>query len=130
MIYFGSREKDLLFKKKEEQMKKTVVGILVVASSLFMFSIALYAVNGNQKTPDEVLDNAWEKFGLVSYGIGETDPVISIGMDKTKSETKLREYLNDNLSEDVKEKYKIEVIKEDSKVLEKEHQKYLNHTKQ
>ncbi|MGX4295766.1 MULTISPECIES: hypothetical protein [Bacillus] len=111
-------------------MKKTVVGILVVVSSLFMFSIALYAVNGNQKTPDEVLDNAWEKFGLVSYGIGETDPVISIGMDKTKSETKLREYLNDNLSEDVKEKYKIEVIKEDRKVLEKEHQKYLNDTKQ
>lgn len=114
-------------------MKKKFIGFLVLASLLLMFNTASYASDTDEKSTAltvEVLESAWGKFELNSYGIGETDPVISIGMDKTKSETKLREYLNENLPEDVKEKYKIEVIKEDSKVLEKEHQKFLNDTKQ
>ncbi|MCY8478023.1 hypothetical protein [Bacillus atrophaeus] len=110
-------------------MKKKLTVVLIIASSLFMFSIALHAVNSDKKSPEEVLDSAWEKFGLFSYGIGGTDPVISIGMDKTKSETKLREYLNENLPDDIREKYKVEVFKEDIKVLEKKHQKYLDELK-
>ena len=106
-------------------MKKKLTVVLIIASSLFMFSIALHATSPKQKPPEEVLDDAWGKFGLFSYGIGETDPVISIGMDKTKSEAKLREYLNENLSDEIKENYKIEIFKEDVHVLEKEHQEYL-----
>ena len=115
-------------------MKKKFIGFLFLASFLLMFNTASYASNTDEKSTEdltvEVLESAWKKFELFSYGIGETDPVIWIGMDKTKSETKLREYLDDNLSEDVKEKYKIEVIKDASKAWEKEHQKYLNDTKQ
>ena len=49
----------------------------------------------------------WDEFGLFSFQIGITDPAITIGMDQTKSETKLREYLEHNLSREAKEKYKI-----------------------
>ncbi|HEO2443498.1 hypothetical protein N0B21_20200 [Bacillus velezensis] len=110
-------------------MKKKFFGFLVLASFLLLFNTASYASDtGGKSTEDltvEVLESAWKKFELISYGIGETDPVISIGMDKTKSETKLREYLHENLSDEVKEKYKIEIFKEDVHVLEKEHQEYL-----
>ena len=69
---------------------------------MLLFNTASYASDtGGKSTEDltvEVLESAWKKFELISYGIGETDPVISIGMDKTKSETKLREYLHENIS--------------------------------
>nr|WP_307894647.1 hypothetical protein [Bacillus swezeyi] len=67
----------------------------------------------------EVLDSAWDKFGLVSYMIGDTDPAISIGMDETKSEERLREYLDQNLPQEAKEKYDIEIIQGDIEALEK-----------
>ncbi|QXG62925.1 phage coat protein [Bacillus spizizenii] len=46
-------------------------------------------------------------------------------MDQTKSETKLREYLEHNLSREAKEKYKIYIFKDDIDKLEKEHREYL-----
>ncbi|QBG56380.1 hypothetical protein D2M30_2051 [Bacillus amyloliquefaciens] len=46
-------------------------------------------------------------------------------MDKTKSEDELRRYLNANLSEETKEKYKVKIIKKDINVLERQHEKYL-----
>ncbi|RUR92217.1 hypothetical protein EFW57_01342 [Bacillus velezensis] len=46
-------------------------------------------------------------------------------MDKTKNEEELRRYLNDNLSEEAKEKYKVKIIKKDINVLEEQHEKYL-----
>ncbi|MBY8913925.1 phage coat protein [Bacillus sp. YC2] len=50
-------------------------------------------------------------------------------MDKTKSEAKLRRYLNDNLSEETKERYKVKIIKKDINVLKRQHEKYLESTK-
>ncbi|MCY8319199.1 hypothetical protein MOC71_21400, partial [Bacillus vallismortis] len=44
---------------------------------------------------------------------------------QTKSEAKLREYLEHNLSREAKEKYKIYVFKDDIDKLEKEHREYL-----
>lgn len=55
------------------------------------------------------MEGEWDEFGLFSFGIGETGAVISIGMDKTKSEDELRRYLNDNLSEETKEKKNIKL---------------------
>ncbi|KRT87107.1 MULTISPECIES: hypothetical protein [Bacillus] len=101
-------------------MKKKLIGLLILTPFLLLFNTATHAVDSNHKTTEEVLDSAWGKFGLVSYMIGETEPIISIGMDKTKSEEKLQEYLDQNLPPEAKEKYDIEIIKRDIDALEKE----------
>ncbi|MGE0910559.1 hypothetical protein ACQGRJ_09520 [Bacillus atrophaeus] len=104
-------------------MKKRLIGFLILVPVLIMSGIAL--TESNKKAPVEVLESAWDEFGLFSFQIGQTDPVITIGMDQTKSEAKLREYLKDNLSREAKEKYKIYIFKDDIDKLEKEHQEYL-----
>ncbi|MBR7817943.1 MULTISPECIES: hypothetical protein [Bacillus] len=106
-------------------MKKRFIGFLVLASFLLMFNTASYATETEEKTTAEVLESAWDEFGLFSFEIGQTDPVITIGMDQRKSDTKLREYLNDNLSEKSKKKYDVVIFKDDINKLKKEHQKYL-----
>ncbi|AEB24406.1 MULTISPECIES: hypothetical protein [Bacillus] len=109
-------------------MKKKLIGVLVIVCSVIMYSIVSHPLK-NQRSTEEVLESAWDEFGLFSFGIGETDPVISIGMDKTKSEEELRRYLNDNLSDEDKEKYEVKIIKEDINVLERQHEKYLESNK-
>lgn len=106
-------------------MKKKLIGVLIIVCfSVFMYSV-VKPLFKNEKSTEEVLEGAWDEFGLFSFGIGETGAVISIGMDKTKSEDELRRYLNDNLSEETKEKYKVKIIKKDINVLERQHEKYL-----
>ncbi|MDQ7724215.1 hypothetical protein FPQ02_05875 [Bacillus halotolerans] len=104
-------------------MKKRLIGFLVLVPALIMSGITL--IESTKKAPVEVLESAWDEFGLFSFEIGITDPAITIGMDQTKSEAKLREYLKDNLSREAKEKYKIYIFKDDTDKLEKEHQEYL-----
>ncbi|MCX4074718.1 hypothetical protein OQZ55_00110 [Bacillus subtilis] len=113
-------------------MKKKFIGFLVLASFLLMFNTASYASDTSKdekSTEDltaEVLESAWDKFGLFSFEIGRTDPAITIGMDHTKSEAQLREYLNNNLSEDAKEKYKLYIFTdEDDHLFGEEHREYL-----
>ncbi|MFD5708657.1 hypothetical protein ACFWGV_21295, partial [Bacillus subtilis] len=77
-------------------MKKRLIGFLILVPILIISGITL--IEANKKTPVEVLESAWDEFGLFSFEIGITDPAITIGMDQTKSEAKLREYLKDNLS--------------------------------
>lgn len=96
---------------------------MILVPVLIMSGIAL--TESNKKAPEEVLESAWDEFGLFSFQIGITDPAITIGMDQTKSEAKLREYLEDNLSREAKEKYKIYIFKDDIDKLEKEHREYL-----
>ncbi|WFA90207.1 hypothetical protein [Bacillus subtilis] len=104
-------------------MKKRLIGFLILVPILIISGITL--IEANKKAPEEVLESAWDEFGLFSFQIGITDPAITIGMDQTKSETKLREYLEHNLSREAKEKYKIYIFKDDIVKLEKEHQEYL-----
>ncbi|MEC1612588.1 hypothetical protein P9E09_21590 [Bacillus mojavensis] len=104
-------------------MKKRLIGFLVLVPALIMSGITL--IEANKKSPLEVIDNIRDEFGLFSVQIGQTDPAITIGMDQTKSEAKLREYLDHNLSREAKEKYKIYIFKGDIAKLEKEHQEYL-----
>ncbi|MGY3183816.1 hypothetical protein ACVW1K_002637 [Bacillus subtilis] len=104
-------------------MKKRLIGFLILVPILIISGITL--IEANKKTPVEVLESAWDEFGLFSFEIGITDPAITIGMDQTKSEAKLREYLKDNLFREAKEKYKIYIFKDDIVKLEKEHQEYL-----
>ncbi|ATL39656.1 MULTISPECIES: hypothetical protein [Bacillus amyloliquefaciens group] len=106
-------------------MIKKLIGVLIIVCfSVFMYGAVTHPFK-HQKSTEEVLESAWDEFDLFSFGIGETDPVISIGMDKTKSEEELRRYLNDNLSEEVKEEYKVEIIKKDINVLERQHENHL-----
>ncbi|CAI6278336.1 Prophage-derived-like putative protein YozM [Bacillus subtilis] len=105
-------------------MKKRLIGFLILVPILIISGITL--IEANKKAPEEVLESAWDEFGLFSFQIGITDPAITIGMDQTKSETKLREYLEHNLSREAKEKYKIYIFKDDIEKLEKEHREYLN----
>lgn len=109
-------------------MKKKLIGGLIIVCSGLMYSVVIHPFK-NQKSTEKVLESAWDEFGLFSFEVGETDPVIAIGMDKTKSEEELRRYLNDNLSEETKEKYKVKIIKKDINVLERQHEKYLESNK-
>ncbi|CAF1786486.1 hypothetical protein NRS6110_04252 [Bacillus subtilis] len=115
-------------------MKKKFIGFLFLASFLLMFNTASYAsdtdIKADEKSTEdltaEVLESAWDKFGLFSFEIGRTDPAITIGMDHNKSEAKLREYLDDKLSEDAKEKYKLYIFTdEDDPLFGDEHREYL-----
>ncbi|XBO85857.1 hypothetical protein AAGG52_19825 [Bacillus licheniformis] len=96
-------------------MKKKRFGILFLVPFLLLFNTASQAADPNQKTIEEVLLDAFDKFGLVSSVIGKTDPVISIGLDDTRSEEKLREYLDENLPPDAKRNTKLKLLKEMSK---------------
>ncbi|MGV6971113.1 hypothetical protein ACWA17_06370 [Bacillus halotolerans] len=104
-------------------MKKRLIGFLILVPVLIMSGITL--TEANKKSPLEVIDSIRDEFGLFSVQIGQTDPAITIGMDQTKSEAKLREYLEHNLSRETKEKYKIYIFKDDIEKLEKEHREYL-----
>lgn len=106
-------------------MKKKLMAILILTSLLLTFNTNIHAVNSTSNTILEVLESAWDEFGLFSYGVEETDSIISIGMDDTKSETKLRAYLNENLSEETKQKYNFKIFKGNIEELEKAHQERL-----
>ena len=71
-----------------------------------------------------VLQTAWDKFGLFSYGIEGVDmegviPTIWIGMDETKSELELRGFLEESIDKTDLRHYDIEVFKKDIRELEK-----------
>ncbi|MCY7768628.1 hypothetical protein [Bacillus haynesii] len=101
-------------------MKKKLIGVLLLAPFFLLFNTATQAADPNQKTTEEVLQDAFDKFGLVSSVIGKTDPVISIGLDDTRSEEKLKKYLDENLPPDAKEKYEVEIFKRNVEEMKKE----------
>ncbi|MGM7680784.1 hypothetical protein ACSVDA_01390 [Cytobacillus sp. Hm23] len=65
-----------------------------------------------------VLKEAWDEFGLFSYMIGDTDPIIWIQMDEEKSDLELRKYLELNLSQADLEHYSIDIIQTSIEKLE------------
>ncbi|MCY7752785.1 hypothetical protein [Bacillus haynesii] len=101
-------------------MKKRLFGILLLAPVLLLLNTASQVVDSNLKTTVQVLSNAYDNFGLVSFMIGETEPVISIGLDDTRSEEKLREYLEKSLPPDIKETYEIDIFKRNVEEMKKE----------
>jgi len=105
---------------KERMMKKRLFGILLLAPVLLLLNTASQVVDSNLKTTVQVLSNAYDNFGLVSFMIGETEPVISIGLDDTRSEEKLREYLEKSLPPDIKETYEIDIFKRNVEEMKKE----------
>jgi hypothetical protein len=110
-------------------MKKSISVLIIAVVTLLIFDVY---INKDEVTTNNdgevradriasVLDDAWDEYGLFSFGIGDTDPVISIGMDETKNEQELREYLEENISKSDLSHYTIEIFKKDIEELEKEH---------
>ncbi|MFJ7953631.1 hypothetical protein ACIQZG_19185 [Lysinibacillus sp. NPDC096418] len=67
-----------------------------------------------------VLDNVWDEFGLFSFQIGDTDPIIWIVMDETKSEVQLKKYLEENVNKTDLSHYNIEITKRSLQEVETE----------
>ncbi|MBD8071588.1 hypothetical protein [Bacillus sp. PS06] len=109
-------------------MKKFISGLIVGAVAVLIF-VSLnkddVTVNDSKEARAEriasVLEDGWDEFGLFSFGIGDTDPVISIGMDETKSEQELRDYLKENIDKYDLIHYDIEIFQKNIQELEKEH---------
>ena len=115
-------------------MKKVISILMVVVVAVLIFNVS---PNENDVTASDdrearnervvaVLQTAWDEFGLFSFGIEGDDmdgviPTIWIGMDETKSEQELREYLKENIDKYDLIYYDIEVFKKDIQGLEKEH---------
>ncbi len=55
---------------------------MILVPILIISGITL--IEANKKAPEEVLESAWDEFGLFSFQIGITDPAITIGMDQPK----------------------------------------------
>ncbi|KAB2334440.1 hypothetical protein F7731_14590 [Cytobacillus depressus] len=115
-------------------MKKKLFGILLlafIALTIFVINVDAFKVKSQpneasvKETTVEVLRSAWDEYGMFSFEIVETDSIISIGMDKAKSEFKLQDYLDKNLPEEAKSKYNIKIFKKDIKELEKEHREVI-----
>ncbi|MFJ7738829.1 hypothetical protein ACIQ2D_21210 [Lysinibacillus sp. NPDC097287] len=67
-----------------------------------------------------VLENAWDEFGLFSFGVGDTDQTISIVMDDTKSDVQLKKYLEENVNKTDLNQYNIEITKRSLQEVETE----------
>ncbi|WP_077212450.1 hypothetical protein [Bacillus dakarensis] len=110
-------------------MKKFISGLIVGAIVVSMINIFInkddVTVSDSKEARVDriasVLQDAWDEFGLFSFEIGDTDPTIWIGMDETKNEQELREYLKGNIDKYDLIHYNIEILKKDIQELEKEH---------
>ncbi|PUB12198.1 DUF4030 domain-containing protein [Paenisporosarcina sp. OV554] len=106
-----------------------IVVVVVLIFNVYINKDDVYTNNGESQTDRiaSVLQNATEtdKFGIFSASIeqgdGGTFPTIRIGMDETKSEQELREYLGKSLDKSDLRQYNIVVFKKDIQELEKEH---------
>ena len=105
-------------------MKKYIFAS-VIAFLFLGFSANTNAFESQSNNVKAVLDKAWDDYGLLSYQIGITDPIITIAMDEMKSEKELRKYLNENLSKSDLNKYDIEIFEKNIKELKEEHLKQL-----
>lgn len=65
------------------------------------------------------MESACNEFGLFSFGIGDTDPVISIGMNKQKVRKDIGIILGENLSKEAKKSMKLRYLKRILKFLKK-----------
>jgi|GEM_PF-2512637 len=100
----------------------SVLIIVVVVVIVTNISINKYDSSSNDNTRNNndesggdriasVLENAWDEFGLFSFGVGDTDQTISIVMDDTKSDVQLKKYLEENVNKTDLNEYNIEITK-------------------
>ncbi|MEI5906979.1 hypothetical protein WAK64_07905 [Bacillus spongiae] len=109
-------------------MKKFMMGLIAGGVSVFLVTMMINKEDATASDSKEarsdriaaVLEDAREEYGLFSFGIGGTDPIISIGMDKSKSEQEFRDYLEKNIAVSDLVHYKIEVFKKSIRELEME----------
>lgn len=110
-------------------MKKFISGLIVGVVAIMVVNVSFNKddVNVNDSKEarvdriESVLNSAWDKFGLIGFGIGDTNPTITVQMDESKSEQELRGYLQENIDKYDLIHYDIEVFKMDIEEMEKEH---------
>ena len=98
-------------KKGEITIKKFLSALMINVVILSCIVYTNVAKEHPYSTPS-VLDSAWEKFGLSSYSIGDTDLIISIVIKDIKNKQELRQYLEANLSQSDLNHYTIEISEE------------------
>jgi len=87
---------------------KSKFGIFVLACAVI--GIALFVFT--QKEPystEAVMDSLWVKHNVQSTMIGDTDPVLDVSVYDEKDITVVKSYLENNLSEEDLEHYKLNV---------------------
>lgn len=97
--------------KGEITIKKFLSALMI---NVIILSCIVYT-NATEKQPystSSILDSAWEKFGLSSVSVGDTDPIISIVIKDIKNKQELRQYLEANLSQSDLNHYTIEISEE------------------
>ncbi|MGM0924713.1 MAG: hypothetical protein ACQEWW_26605 [Bacillota bacterium] len=110
-------------------MKKFISVLMIVVAVVIVFNVYsnkddVSTINDGEARADRiasVLNTGFDKYGLFSFGIGDTDPTIWIVMDEAKSEQELQEYLKENVSKSDLNYYNIEISKRNLQEVEEEH---------
>lgn len=88
---------------------KRISFLLLAGIVVFLLIIFLNDIEEEPYSTGSVLEEAWDKFGLESFYVGVTNPVLYIKIDENTSETELRTYLEQNLSQSYLEYYTIDI---------------------
>lgn len=89
-------------------MRKIAISLsLIIVITLISFYVYINELKSYSTT--SVLESAWDKFDIVSYQIGITDPTIWIGIEGS-DEKELQQYLKQNLSQSDQNRYDIEIF--------------------
>ena len=103
---------------------------MILTISVLLLFVMVTKSESNESTQSEkemrvdristVINNAWDKFGLYSLEIGETDSTIRIVMDETKSKIALEMYLRENISTKDLNHYKLDITTKHPEIVELE----------
>ncbi|MEN8702305.1 hypothetical protein [Bacillus infantis] len=110
-------------------MKKSIFVIMISAALLTIFDLNFNREEVSTKDSaevrseriEEVLMSAWNQFGLFSFSVGGTDPVIWIQMDENSSRQEFLAYLEKNISKKDLSHYTIKILKRSLQEVETEH---------
>lgn len=64
-----------------------------------------------KKNPMEALELADNKFEMYSYGVGDSEPIISIVLDDKEDENELKKFLKKNIKKSGLNNYSVEIYK-------------------
>lgn len=88
---------------------KSKVGIFVLTCAVIGIALFVYV----QKEPystEEVMDSLWDNHNVQSTMIGDTNPVLEVSVFDEKDIKKVEGYLENNLSSQDLEHYKLNVF--------------------
>lgn|SRR5690625_4338540 len=81
-----------------------VLGCTVIGTALFWF------IQKEPYSTEAIMDDVWDKYEVQSTMIGDTDPVLEVSVFDEKDIKKVEGYLENNLSSQDLEHYKLNVF--------------------